>query len=418
MMKMKLFLISVLLLLPRFLFSQDVKEILAKSIQAVKELKQSGYHFEMSQTNPMNGDTMNISMECMLKKVEGDTITGMYFYFSEPNSGFNKYDGTAYYEYNPEYQKNIVRYSVKDNPDKFKPVVLPIGIAPPAATSSFGFSKSLLKSYEDMEGMLKAINKDSTLTADKILPASDTLIDNQPCFVIKTAIHGKHGSYSTLVCLAKQSLLPLLIITDSKGGSIMINNESISMEQYTKVKYSNIAPDLFRFDYYLGDESLPAGIAVLDHDLQLSNPQLIKKGDNAPSWAFPELVTQKTISSDSLKGKLLILDITSSWCFHCAEGSNAMKMLYQKYGNRKDVLFLNVFSSSLDNREKIEKYVKNRSLEGLTLYDAGSIEKPYGIFGYPNFYIIDFDGKILFTSIGYDKSLPDTMSEEIEKYLK
>jgi len=74
MMKMKLFLISVLLLLPRFLFSQDVKEILAKSIQAVKELKQSVYHFEMSQTNPMNGDTMNISMECILKKVGGDTV--------------------------------------------------------------------------------------------------------------------------------------------------------------------------------------------------------------------------------------------------------------------------------------------------------------------------------------------------------
>ena len=190
------------------------------------------------------------------------------------------------------------------------------------------------------------------------------------------------------------------------------------MEQYTKVKYSNITPDLSRFDYDLSDQSLPEGIEVLDHDARMLNPQLIKKGDAAPSWAFPELVTQKTISSDSLKGKLVILDITSTWCFHCAEGSNAMKTLYQKYGSLKDVLFLNVFSSSLDNREKIEKYVKNRSLEGLTLYDAGSIEKPYGIFGYPNFYIIDFEGKILFTSPGYFKSLADAMIGEIEGYLK
>jgi hypothetical protein len=75
-----------------------------------------------------------------------DTLARMYYYFSVGNSGFYKYNGTAYYSYTPEYYTFILRYSVKENPEKFRSVNLPEGVSPPEVTSLFYYTYSLFNS--------------------------------------------------------------------------------------------------------------------------------------------------------------------------------------------------------------------------------------------------------------------------------
>ena len=242
---------------------------------------------------------------------------------------------------------------------------------------------------------------------------NDTLVNNVRCFGIELLDSNIHYSLGRWFFLDRKTYLPVSTINRMKGADIIIGNQKIVLNQYTKVDFSDIK-DTSNFEYLLSDKSLPPGIEIKDH-VPMATP--IKKGSIAPSWKFPEIASGKLISSDSLLGKILIIDFTSTWCFHCTEGSAIIKELYQNYGSQPNLRFVNVFCSSLDNRDKIQKFVKNRNIEGITVYEANSIEKPYGIMGYPNFCIIDTKGRISLFYPGYAPNLKETLSKGIDKCL-
>ncbi len=213
----------------------------------------------------------------------------------------------------------------------------------------------------------------------------------------------------------KHTYLPVVVITGTQGGEMVINNTTISMDQYTRISFGNITEQTPDLDYLLGDASLPKGVVVLDHQPAIES---FKVGEVAPAWRLPELYSGKLISSDSLAGKILILDFTSTWCFHCAEGSIVMKGLYQKYGKNEHLRFINIFSSDIDTRGKVEKYVGKHELEGLTLINASGSNKAYGVQGYPQFFIVGRDGRIAFFQRGFSANLDETIGKELENLLR
>jgi thiol-disulfide isomerase/thioredoxin len=410
---MRTFCLILSALITSLLQAQDAREILAKSIQAINSLNKASYHIEIQQTNFLNGDTNKSSAECFVKRMPQDTVTKMYYYFSTGNSGFYKYNGTAYYSYVPEYYNFILRYSLKDNPEKFRPVTLPNGISPPEVTSLFFFSYSLLSSSKELSSVLEEIPSDKSKSGTSILFIKDTLVDDVRCFGFKIIKPRKTFSYNKLVLIDQHSFLPIAVIKDFKGGAI--SKETISVGQYSSVRYSNVKEAIPRFDYLMSDKSLPKKLEVIDH---IPFVELFRKGDPAPAWQHPEVSTNKAISSDSLIGKIVVLDFTSTWCIHCVEGSGVIKELYQKYGDRKNVIFINVFSCSTDTRDKVQKYIKQRNIEGITVYNATGSEKPYGIFGYPDFFIIDRQGRIAYFQRGYSTNLKEILGKEIDNCLE
>jgi len=412
---MKTLSIILSIFLVSFVQGQDVQEILSKSIQAIANLNKVSYHTEIHQTNPLNGDTMNITSDCLLKRMPQDTITGMYYYFKQEDSGFHKYDGKAYYSYSPEYYNFILRYSLRDNPEKFKSITLPMGISPPEVTSTSYYSNSLLNLKESLSSMLEQLQSNKNQNRNEIVLPDDTLVDNIKCYGITIKTIGTSSSWIRIICIDKKSLLPTSYMSETKGGSVVINNQKFSMNQYTMVKYSNIKDSIPNFDNLLSDESLPKGIEVVDH---IPMVETLKKGDMLPSWRHPEVVTDKMISSDSLIGKIVVLDFTSTWCIHCAEGSVDIKNLSQKFRNEKDVVFINVFSSSIDNRDKVLRYIKQHHIEGINVYNAKDCEKQFGIQGYPNFYIVDRHGGIAFCQRGYSPNLIEILSKELQSCLE
>jgi hypothetical protein len=65
----------------------------------------------------------------------------------------------------------------------------------------------------------------------------------------------------------------------------------------------------------------------------------------------------------------------------------------------------------------VQKYIALRNIEGITVYNASSSEKPYGIYGYPDFFIIDRQGRIAYFQRGYSKNLQEILSKEIDTCL-
>ncbi len=410
---MRPLLLTLSLLFTLALQAQDAKEILMKSLNAVNALEQVSYKIEISQTTFMNGDTNRSSADCSLKRMPSDTIAKMYYYFSTANSGFYKYNGSAFYSYAPEYYKFILRYSVAENPDKFRTISTTGGTASPEVTSVVYYTFSLLKSGDEITSMLEDIKAGNSKNGTILKVINDTISDGSKCYGYRLIKPKKNFSYQKLILIDKDNLLPLAIVKDFKGGNSSSGN-SFSVGQYSSVKYIKIKESVSRFDYLMGDKSLPKKVEVRDN---LSGNEPFRIGDQAPALAIPVTSTGKLVSTDSLKGRILILAFTSTSCINSAEGNEVIKELNRKYGARKDVIIINVFSSSADTREKVEKYYKKNSIEGYTLFYSSGIEKTWGIMGYPNFFLIDRHGRIAYFQRGYTNDLLRILSSQIEDCL-
>ncbi|MEI9957645.1 MAG: TlpA disulfide reductase family protein [Ferruginibacter sp.] len=59
----------------------------------------------------------------------------------------------------------------------------------------------------------------------------------------------------------------------------------------------------------------------------------------APKFALEDL-DGKTVSLESLKGKVVIVDFWATWCGPCIASMPAMKTAQEKYKQRDDVVFV------------------------------------------------------------------------------
>jgi len=396
------------------LSAQDAKEILGKSVRAINNLETVSYHVEILQTNLLSDDTSRYVADCLLKRMPQDTIAKMYYYFSTGNTGFYKYNGSAFYSYAPDYYNFVFRYSVKDHPEKFRAVAMPNGVSPPEVTSVFYYINSLLKSVEEVSSMLDEIAAGKSKSGSILSVIGDTLVDEVKCYGFRMTKPKKNFTSHKLILIDQDNLLPVAVIKDFKGSGLSLSKESIALGQFFSVKYSKIRESVPRFDYLMSDKSLPKKAEVTDH-LPFAEP--FKIGDHAPAFLLPEVNTGKFLSSDSLAGRIVVLDFTSTWCIHCAEGAAVIREMQQKYSDRKDVIFINVFSSSTDTREKIQKYASKHSFAGISLYNAAGIEKTWGIHGYPDFFLLDRHGRIAYFQRGYSTDLQRNLVRQTEDCL-
>jgi thiol-disulfide isomerase/thioredoxin len=122
------------------------------------------------------------------------------------------------------------------------------------------------------------------------------------------------------------------------------------------------------------------------------------------------------ISLNSLKGKVIYLDIWATWCMPCrAQFPKAEEL--KIYFEGKDVAF--VYVSTDTDKNKWKKFVNDKKLNGIHLFADNNFNteysKKYGIKGIPRFMLFDKWGNIY----SYDALRPGQfgIEEEIEKLL-
>lgn len=126
-----------------------------------------------------------------------------------------------------------------------------------------------------------------------------------------------------------------------------------------------------------------------------------RAGDNEVAFKLPSLYQQnKSLSSESLKGKVVLLNLWASWCGGCQEEMPLFVSLQKEYSKDKFEIVL----SSIDNvpqsaKDFLARVDKRRTLT--SLYDAEKIlPKAYRCPGMPSSFLIDKDGKIVKVFIG------------------
>src|SRR5688500_18470062 len=104
----------------------------------------------------------------------------------------------------------------------------------------------------------------------------------------------------------------------------------------------------------------------------------------------------KLISMQSLKGKLVVIDLWATWCAPCKTEIPYLEKLQEEFKN-EEVTFVSISIDGANSRQKWLDFVKQHSLGGVQLYTKGEqdLMEFYNIGAIPRFLVIDRNGELV-----------------------
>ena len=146
-----------------------------------------------------------------------------------------------------------------------------------------------------------------------------------------------------------------------------------------------------------------ATVARTRADIEKQKVQEALKNTEAPDFTLPD-VEGKPVSLSSFRGKWVILDFWGSWCGWCIKGFPSLKEAYEKNKEKLEVIGID----NGDTPEAWKSAVERFKLPWVNVYNDGkgeaSVEKIYGIQGFPTKMIVNPEGKIVDITTGEDPS--------------
>ena len=123
----------------------------------------------------------------------------------------------------------------------------------------------------------------------------------------------------------------------------------------------------------------------------------LKKGSPSPTFNYPD-TSGKNISLESLKGKLVYVDVWATWCGPCRAQIPFLKQLEEKY-REEDIAFVSLSIDQLKNISKWKDMIVDKELEGIQIIAdkawRSKFVTDYVIEGIPRFILIDKDGNLM-----------------------
>lgn len=135
-------------------------------------------------------------------------------------------------------------------------------------------------------------------------------------------------------------------------------------------------------------------------------------------FAFDDLLTGRRVTSQDLKGKVVVIDFWGTWCGICLAMKPDLKAAYEKYRDR-GVEFIGVVLEDpveAGSKEKVIAYLKEKKVDWPQWYQEegwGGSDFPlsYGISGLPTVFIVDAEGKLRSLNGRPDQDLDKVVAE-------
>ena len=147
----------------------------------------------------------------------------------------------------------------------------------------------------------------------------------------------------------------------------------------------------------------------------LAETTLINAGDIAPDFTVDMLDGSK-VTLSKLQGKPTLLIFWATWCPPCRmELSKLQEHIIDRYGDSINVLPI----SRGEERAKVEDYISKMGYTFAVGLDGDqSIYKKYATNYIPRCFVIDAQGKVLYSGVGYDDEIAKQVEQNIEKALR
>lgn len=125
------------------------------------------------------------------------------------------------------------------------------------------------------------------------------------------------------------------------------------------------------------------------------------------------------IGSESLAGKIVVLDMWATWCGWCFEGLPLLEKVYQQYRDNDQIVFLAVSKDeSAVSNNNVEEAFKKHNLTIPIVRDQDQItDRVFELQGLPTTIVIGRDGTVQDYHVGYDPALPDTLPAKLDKLI-
>jgi thiol-disulfide isomerase/thioredoxin len=143
----------------------------------------------------------------------------------------------------------------------------------------------------------------------------------------------------------------------------------------------------------------------------------------AADFSLPVLANQSAAKDSSqqvrlgdLKGRVVYLDFWATWCPPCRKSFPWMDEMQAQYGDQG----LTVVAVSVDKKpELIEKFIAQLEPHFIVAHDpSGSVAKTYKLRAMPTSYLIDREGRLVKTHMGFRSKDRDKLENEIKALLE
>lgn len=124
-----------------------------------------------------------------------------------------------------------------------------------------------------------------------------------------------------------------------------------------------------------------------------------------------ETIDGKTISSDSLKGKVVVINFWGVWCGFCVKEMPEFQQLYEKYKDDPKVAVLAI--DSKDTVEQVKVFLEKKKYTFPVLMEGNYLEKAE-IAGFPTTWFLDLEGRKVFETTGFSAQLLEEFSWRVE----
>jgi len=120
----------------------------------------------------------------------------------------------------------------------------------------------------------------------------------------------------------------------------------------------------------------------------------------------------KFVSSNDLKGKVIVVNIWTTWCAPCVQEMPELEQLYKKYQDEKDVAVITI--NSLEELETVKKFMNDKKFDFPVLL-SGDYFSIVPVNSFPTTWFVDKNGKIAYAKFGYDRNLLEEFGWRIEE---
>jgi len=119
----------------------------------------------------------------------------------------------------------------------------------------------------------------------------------------------------------------------------------------------------------------------------------------AADFALSDLAGQ-AVRLSALRGRVVLVNLWTTWCPPCREEMPSMERLYQRVHDR-GVELLAVSEDESGARDQVEAFVRDLNVSFPVLLDPDrEVGLLYGVWGYPETFVIDRQGRVVERVIG------------------